>query len=306
MKLRKILVLILASFLLTSCSLPGLSENVKKDIVIAAANDSERQILAEIDKQMIEHYSDLNVHVINNLGSTTLIHTTMLKGEINMASGMYTGTSLTGELGMEPITDPELALKTVQEEYLKRYNRVWFSSYGFENTYAFMVREDFAKEHNLKKVSDLEKLKDTIRVGVDTAWMDRKGDGYEGFKEKYGFSFKKIYPMDLGLLYSAVKNNEMDVVLGYSTDGRIKSYDLIMLEDDRHLFPSYDCSVVATSEVLDLHPEVIDIMNILTGKITTEKMQEMNKKAAEDLIEPKIVARDFLRENNYFEKDVKR
>ncbi|MCQ9372234.1 osmoprotectant ABC transporter substrate-binding protein, partial [Corynebacterium sp. 35RC1] len=144
------------------------------------------------------------------------------------------------------ITDPELAMETVQKGYKERFNRVWFPSYGFANTYAFMVREDYAKEHNLEKISDLVNLKDDMKVGVDTAWMDRKGDGYEDFKKKYGFEFKNIYPMELGLLYSAVKNEEMDAVLGYSTDGRINSYKLILLEDDLQLFPAYDCSPVAS------------------------------------------------------------
>lgn len=306
MKIKKIIAVFLCMFMLSSCSLPGLKDDAKKDIVIAAANDTERQILAEMIKQLVEHNTDLNVRIIRNLGSTTLIHTTMLKGDVNVASGMYSGTSLTGELGMDPIIDPELAMKTVQKEYKKKYDRVWFPSYGFANTYAFMVREDFAKEHNLTKVSQLEALKDDIRVGVNNSWMDRKGDGYEGFQEKYGFAFKNIYPMELGLLYSAVKNEEMDAVLGYSTDGRIDSYNLVLLEDDMHLFPAYDCSPVATQDVLDKHPELEEILLKLTGKIDTKTMQQMNRKSAEDLIEPKVVAEEFLIENNYFDDEVRK
>lgn len=305
MKLKKIFSIFLCALVLTSCSLPGLGENTKKDIVIASGNNTEKQVLAEILKQMIEHYSDdLKVDIINNLGSTTLIHTTMLNGDVNISSGMYTGTSLTGELAMDPITDPELAMETVQKGYKERFNRVWFPSYGFANTYAFMVREDYAKEHNLEKISDLVDLKDDMKVGVDTAWMDRKGDGYEDFKKKYGFEFKNIYPMELGLLYSAVKNEEMDAVLGYSTDGRINSYKLILLEDDLQLFPAYDCSPVASQEVLDEHPELENIIMKLIGKIDTVTMQSMNKKGAEDQIEPKYVAKEFLEENNYFENEV--
>lgn len=305
MKLKKIFSIFLCALVLTSCSLPGLGENAKKDIVIASGNNTEKQVLAEILKQMIEHYyDDLKVDIINNLGSTTLIHTTMLNGDVNISSGMYTGTSLTGELAMDPITDPELAMETVQKGYKERFNRVWFPSYGFANTYAFMVREDYAKEHNLEKISDLVDLKDDMKVGVDTAWMDRKGDGYEDFKKKYGFEFKNIYPMELGLLYSAVKNEEMDAVLGYSTDGRINSYKLILLEDDLQLFPAYDCSPVASQEVLDEHPELENIIMKLIGKIDTVTMQSMNKKGAEDQIEPKYVAKEFLEENNYFENEV--
>lgn len=305
MKLKKIFLIFICSLMLTSCSLPGLGENAKQDIIIASGNNTEKQVLAEILKQMIEHYSkDLKVSIINNLGSTTLIHTTMLNNDVNVASGMYTGTSLTGELAMEPINDNNLALKTVQKEYKERFNRVWFPSYGFANTYAFMVREDYAKEHNLKKISDLINLKDNIRVGVDSAWMNRKGDGYKDFKKKYGFEFKNIYPMELGLLYSAVKNKEMDAVLGYSTDGRINSYKLVLLEDDLQLFPAYDCSPVASQEILDKYPELEDIIMKLSGKIDNSTMQSMNKKGASDQIESKYVAQEFLEKNNYFENEV--
>ena len=296
-----IAVLVMVSLVLTGCSLPGLRENAKKDVVIAAANDTERQILAEMQKQMIEHYTDRNVSIINNLGSTTMIHATMLDGDVNMAAGMYSGTSLTGELRMKPIRDSEKALKAVQKGYKEKFNRVWFPSYGFANTYAFMVRKDFAEEHNIKKVSDLIDLRDSVRVGVDTAWMDRKGDGYEAFQEIYGYKFKKIYPMELGLLYSAVKNKEMDVILGYSTDGRIPSYNLVVLEDDMHLFPAYDCSPVATKEILEKYPELTDVIFKLCGEIDTTDMQKMNREAAEDLMEPQVVAKKFLEKHNYFE-----
>lgn len=74
-------------------------------------------------------------------------------------------------------------------------------------------------------------------AGVDTSWITRKGDGYEGFKEEYGFAFDSILPMQIGLVYDAVAAGKMDIVLGYSTDGRIGSYDLVMLEDDKRFFP---------------------------------------------------------------------
>ncbi|RVU54706.1 osmoprotectant ABC transporter substrate-binding protein [Anaerosphaera multitolerans] len=304
MKLKKAILIILCAVLLTSCTFPGLGGDVKKDVVIASGNTTERQVLAEILKQMTEHHTDLNVSLINNLGSTTLIHTAMLKNEVNVSSGMYTGTSLTGELALEPVKDPKEALEICKEEYLSRYNRIWYDSYGFENTYAFMVSRKFAEENNIKTVSDLEALKDSIKVGVDISWMDRKGDGYEDFKKIYNFSFNKIYPMEIGLVYSAINNGEMDVVLGYSTDGRINSYDLVLLEDDKMLFPAYDCSPVASKTLIENHPELDKIFKVLSNKISSEDMQKMNREGDEDLVEPKIIAKEFLEEKNYFENEV--
>jgi ABC transporter, substrate-binding protein, QAT family len=303
MKFKKsfIMFILSLSLIFTSCTLPGIGADANEDIVIASGSNTERLILGEIDRQMIEHYTDLKVSMIPNLSSSILNHIAMLKGDVNISAGMYTGTSLTGELGMDPIKDPDKALGIVQDEYYKRWNRLWYPSYGFENTYAFMVTKDFAEKNDVKKVSDLEKVKDKIKVGVDTAWITRKGDGYEAFKDIYGFKFKEIYPMQIGLVYTALASGEMDVVLGYSTDGKIASYDLVLLEDDKKLFPPYDCSLVATEDIINKYPEVNSILSKLSGKIDTKTMQELNRRADEDLVEPPVVAKEFLEKNNYFE-----
>lgn len=303
MKIKKYLIGIFLSltFILTSCSLPGLGGDTENDIVVASGSNTERLILGEIVAQKIMHDTDLKVDMVPNLSSSILNHVAMLKGDVNVVGGMYTGTALTGELGMEPIRDPEKAMKVVQDEYYKRWDRLWYPSYGFENTYAFMVTKEFAEKHNIKKVSDLEKLKGDLKVGVDTAWITRKGDGYKAFEKLYGFKFKKIYPMQIGLVYTALATNEMDVVLGYSTDGKIASYDLVLLEDDKKLFPPYDCSPVASYQVIKDHPEVNKSLMSLVGKISTKTMQELNRRADEDLVDPSEVAKEFLEENNYFD-----
>ena len=302
-KIKIFLSLIISMFFLTSCSLPFLdSGSTGEGIVIAGGNTSERQILSEIQKQMIEHYMyDVDVEIINNLGSTVLIVQTFLKDICNMSGAMYTGTSLTGELNMEPELDPKTALTKVKQGYKEKFDMKWYDSYGFENTYAFMVRRDFAQKHNLKKISDLKELAPTLKLGVDVAWIRRKGDGYEDFKAKYKFDFEKAYPMEIGLVYDAVRNNEMDIVLGYSTDGRISSYDLVILEDDLRIFPSYDACPVASYKLLEKYPKLDTVINKLVGKIDSATMQKLNSMSDEQQIEPQIVAKKFLEENNYFE-----
>ena len=248
-KIKKfLLIFLILPIFLTSCTLPGIGGNTKTSVVVATGSNTERQILGEIVKQMIEHHSDIDVSLITNLSSSVLNHIAMLKGDVNIVGAMYTGTALSGELGMGPIKDPKEAEKVVMQEYYKRWERYWYPSFGFDNTYAFMVTKKFAEENNLKKVSDLEKLKDNLEVGVDTAWIKREGDGYKAFKEIYGFDFKTVYPMDIGLVYTALASGEMDLVLGYSTDGKISSYDLVVLEDDKRLFPPYDLSLIHISE----------------------------------------------------------
>lgn len=295
-------ILFLTIFFLGGCSLPGLSGAPDNTIRIGTTNTSESQIMGEMIRLMIEHYTDLKVMMVKNLGTATVMHNAMLEEAVDITSTRYTGTDLTGALQMEPVKDPDEALAIVQREFTERWDQTWFDSYGFENTYAFTVSRELAEEYNLEKVSDLEPFADELRFGVDNHWMHRKGDGYQEFTETYGFEFPNIFPMQIGLVYQALANNEMDVVLAYSSDGRIAAFDLVILEDDLRFFPPYDTSLVARNEVLRKHPELKDILSKLTGTITTERMQELNYEADGKMREPAVVAREFLEEHNYFEE----
>lgn len=307
-KIIKLLLLLILSITLTACNLPGLGANVSQnDIVIAGGSTSERQILSEINVQMVNHFlPDIRTDLITNLGSSLLILQTMTGGDTNISATMYTGTSLVGELNQKPVTNPILTLSKVVEGYYKKYDMVWFPSYGFENTYAFMVKKDFAKKHNIKTISDLKPIADDLQAGVDTGWIDRQGDGYRDFKRIYEFDFNRVLPMQIGLVYDAVAAGEMDIVLGYSTDGRIQSNNLVVLEDDLNLFPPYNGSPVITMDLLQKHPEVIDIFLRLEDAIDTDTMQELNRTSDEDKVEAQVIARKFLEEHNYFEdKNIK-
>ena len=115
------------------------------------------------------------------------------------------------------------------------------------------------------------------------------------------FRSNSILPMQIGLVYDAVEAGKMDIVLGYSTDGRIASYDLVMLEDDRQFFPPYDAAPVVDNKVLADTPHLKEALNKLGHTISTEKMQELNYEADNNLVEPSVVAQRFLQENHYFE-----
>jgi len=298
---RVVSISILTVLLLSGCSLPGLAGSSDKTISIGTLPQSESETMGYIISQMIEHYTDLNTTMVRNLGSSVVQHKAMIDGDVDVTSTRYTGTDLAGVLGMEPEKDPEKALRIVQTEFEEQFDQTWFGSYGFANSYAFTIAGDLAEEENISKVSDLERIASDIDLGVDSAWIKRKGDGYPGFIKEYGFEFSTVYPMAIGLLYKAVANEKMDVVLAYTTDGRIKAYDLKVLEDDKQFFPPYDASPVVNNEVLEKHPELTDIFNKLEDTISTEMMQELNYKVDVQLKEPATVAKTFLEENNYFE-----
>ena len=301
-RLLNSLLLMVTALLLASCSFPGLASNTDEETIsITGGITSEAQILASLVAGMVEHYTDKNTAIINNLATTTINHQAMMNGDASISAARYTGTDLTTTLNLPPEKDPKKAFAIVKQEFEKRYDQTWFPSYGFENTYVFLVRKDTAEKYNLKKVSDLKNVADQLVAGVDTSWITRKGDGYDGFQTTYGFSFDSILPMQIGLVYDAVEAGKMDIVLGYSTDGRIASYDLVMLEDDRNFFPPYDAAPVVDNQVLKNTPGLEEALNKLGNTISTEKMQQLNYEADNNLVEPSVIAERFLKENHYFE-----
>ncbi len=285
---------------LTGCSLPGLTGSAANTIKIGAIATSESHILAEMLSLMIEKELGVNTELVTHLGSSIVQHQGMERGDLDITAARYTGTDLSGALGMEPITDPERALEIVKREFQEQFNQYWAPLYGFENTYAVAITAEFAEENQIETVSDLEPFADDLRFGVDNSWINRKGDGYDGFQEMY-FPFGDVYPMNIGLVYQAAASGNMDAVLAYSSDGRIKEFDLKVLEDDRYFFPPYDVAPVVANETLEQYPELVDILDRLHGQISIEKIQDLNYQADVLLINPRQVAKDFLEENNYFE-----
>lgn len=305
---RKLLILVACLVLLSGCSLPGLGGgNSNSDVKITALATSESQIISHIVRLLIEHDTKGKIKptLINNLGSSTIQHNALMNGDANISGARYTGTELTGPLQEDSIKNPDKAMKATQQGFQKQFDQTFFDSYGFDNTYAFMVTKETAKKYNIETVSDLKKHSDELRLGVDSSWLKRKGDGYPAFSKEYGIEFNTIRPMQIGLVYDALDSKRLDVAVGYSTDGRVAAYDLKVLKDDRRFFPPYDASSVVKNDTLKKYPELKPIMKKLEGKISTTTMQELNYKADGQGQEPAVVAEEFLKAHNYFENDKK-
>ncbi|EFR43591.1 osmoprotectant ABC transporter substrate-binding protein [Streptococcus pseudoporcinus] len=272
------------------------SETIK----IAAQSTTESSIMANIIAELVNHELGYQTVIVPNLGSSNVTHQAQLRGDADISATRYTGTDITGSLRMEAVKDPQKAAKIVKKEFTKRFNQTWFPTYGFSDTYAFMVTSDYAKQNHLETISDMQNIKASAKVGIDSTWMNRKGDGYPDFSKTYGFTFDNLYPMQIGLVYDAVSSNKMQAVLGYSTDGRIKSYDLKILKDDKQFFPPYECSMVVSNSLLKKYPKLKKVLHRLDGQISLETMQTLNYKVDDKLLEPAVVAKEFLKSHHYF------
>lgn len=303
-KAKQTILLVLCSLLVLigGCSFPGLSGtgNDKKTVRIASVSSTESQIISNIISELITHETDYKTSLVNNLGSGTVAQQAIQRNDADVMATSYTGTDLTGTLQLPPEKNPKKATRIVNSELKKRYGQVRFPTMGFADTYAFMVTQETAKKYNLENVSDMKAHSKQMKAGVDSSWMNRKGDGYSEFAKFYGFDFQRVFPMQLGLVYSAVEQGQMNTVLGYSTDGRIKSYNLKVLEDNKHFFPPYDCSLIVNGKFLKQHPDLKKLLHRLDGKIDLKQMQTLNYQVDNNLLEPSVAARQFLQKNNYF------
>lgn len=132
-----------------------------------------------------------------------------------------------------------------------------------------------------------------IVAGFPSEFIER-GDGYMGLKIAYNLNLD-VKEMEIGLMYQAVKNEEVDVISGFSTDGRIEAFDLVKLEDDKQYFPPYHAAPIVSKKILQQHPEIRQALELLAGRITNEEMARMNYKVDEKREEIHAVAADFLK-----------
>ena len=291
----------LAVFLLIVSIVSGCSQKAASGptdtVKIGSWSTSEHLILAHMLKLMIEQDTQLKPEIVDGLTSTPVVLKAMESNEIQISAVRYVGTDLSSSLKIDdPPKDPQAALEMVQKGMQEKYDQTFFPSYGFENTYVFTVRQDLADQLKLEKVSDVAPHAKNLHLGTDNAWLERTHDGYPAFKKAYGIEFGKTSPMEIGLVYKAVSNKDVDIVLAYSTDARLQEYQLKTLEDDQKFFPPYQAAPVARNDVLQAHPELKDAINKLVGQIDTQTMTHLNYLADIKKEKPEEIAKNFLKE----------
>lgn len=273
----------------TSCS------SRRNRIVIGSKNFTEQLILGELLAQQLEHKTGLAVERRFYLAGTYICQQALLASRIDMYVE-YTGTALTAILKEKPSSDHPEVYERVKEGYAQRFRLAVTEPLGFDNTFAMVIRGDDAQRRNLRTISQAAKYAPQWRAGFGYEFMERP-DGYEGLARAYGLHFAtppRI--MDLGLLYRALKEKEVDIVAGSATDGLISALGFVVLEDDRHYFPPYDAVPIVREQVLREHPEVRTVLAALAGKITEEDMRRMNYAVDGEHRDATQVVAEFLRE----------
>ena len=265
----------------------------QKEVVIASKPVTEGYILAEMLTLLVEKAGDIKVtQTLGIGGGTSNIHPALMKGEIDLYPE-YTGTGWLFVLKREPLSDAQELYRQVKQAYQQEYGLVWSGMYGFNNTYAVAVSEEVAQRYNLKTVSDLAKVSSELTFAANPDFLERE-DGYPNLVKTYGLVFKAVKEIDIGLRYEAIKSEGVDVIMVFSTDGRLNGEPVAVLEDDRSSFAAYHAATVVRSETLEKYPELAKTLELLAGRISNEEMIGLNYQVEIEKKDPKEVARAFL------------
>lgn len=265
-------------------------------IKIATKPMTEQFILGEMLKLVIEDTTDYSVELTKGIGGgTNNIMPAMESGDFDLYPE-YTSSGYIMVLKHDSngISDEDM-WKQLQKEYKDKYDMSWIGQYGFNNTYALIVREEAAKKYNLTKTSQLAEVSDELVFGGNSDYIERK-DGFHLLCDTYGLKFKDVKDIDIGLKYEALKKGDIDVSNGFTTDAQLSNDNVRVLEDDKHLQVNYFCSNVVRNDTLKSHPGLEEAIMKLDNSITDKEMASLNYKVEVEGKEDVQVAKDYLTE----------
>ena len=292
-------LIILGLFIIIFGAYFSLNSKKDKTINIATKPMTEGYILGQMLTELIEQDTDLKVNMTTGVGGgTSNIHPAIVKGEFDLYPE-YTGTSWEAVLKKEGSYD-ESKFDELQKEYKEKYNLEYVNLYGFNNTYGLAVNKDIAEKYNLKTYSDLAKVSNNLIFGAEYDFFERE-DGYKELQKVYNMNFKKKIDMDIGLKYQAMKDKKIDVMVIFTTDGQLAISDVVVLEDDKKMYPSYRAGTVVRSEILSKYPELKAVLEKLNNILDDKTMADLNYQVESEGKKPEDVAREYLQEKGLLE-----
>jgi len=293
MKKRRFLALCLICFSLM-LTIAACNTRPQNQIVIGSKNFTEQLILAELLAQHIEANTNLKVDRRLNLGGTFVCHQAIVAGEID-AYVEYTGTAFTAILKKPPISNSQQVYQEVKQAYAQQFQLELTEPLGFNNTFAMLIRGEDARKENIKTLSQAAKKAPEWKAGFGYEFIERK-DGFSGLAKTYGLRFSEPpRVMDLGLMYRAIKERQVDLIAGASTDGLIERLDLVMLKDDKQYFPPYYAVPIVRKQTVEKYPQLRQALQQLGGIITEKDMQNLNYQVDAEGKDVKQVAQQFLK-----------
>ena len=268
------------------------TRNSEDTIIVGSKEFTEQEILSYMTAHAIENNTDINVEEECNLGGAQVVFSALTNDNIDQYID-YAGTDYTDILNHKPISDIDKVYKTIKKEMKEKYNIEVLDKMAFNNTYALAVTKQTAQKYNLKTISDLVNVSKKLTIAPTLEFINRE-DGLPGLEKAYGLTFKDIIGIDGSPRYTALLNDNAQVIDAFTTDGLLKKFDLVVLEDDKNFFPPYNAIPLIREDFLKKYPELAGILNKLGTYLTDEAMQDLNYQVDELGTNPETVAINFL------------
>ncbi|MBZ9653722.1 glycine betaine ABC transporter substrate-binding protein [Phyllobacterium lublinensis] len=274
-------------------ALAATTSGIAQTVKIGSKNFTEQFVVAEIYAQALEK-AGITVERRLNLGATLIAHSALTNGEIDLYPE-YTGTALAAVVKGDLSGSADKIYKDVKDYYEKNLQLTLLDPTQINNGYAIITLPETAEKYKLKTLTDLGPASKELSFGAEGGFGERK-DGLPGLKQVYGIEFKdfRIFAK-LGIRYSALTSKNIDVSYGFSTDWQIADSNLVVLDDDKHLFPPYYLVPVVRQDALAKNPKIAEVLNKVSPLLTNEIMRDLNAAVERDKKEPKEVAEEFLK-----------
>ena len=271
-------------------------------LTLASKNFTEQRILSAITVQYLRA-KGFQVEPKTNL-ATVITRNAMINKQIDM-TWEYTGTSLIIFNHINKRMTPQETYDTVKKLDAK-LGLVWLQPADMNNTYAFAMQRQRAEKEQIRTMSQLVAKVEQVRktdpkhnwlLGLDLEFAGRS-DGLKPMQALYDMPLDRpqIRQMDPGLVYNAIRDGVVDAGLVYTTDGRVKGFDLQVLEDDKGYFPSYAVTPVVRADVLQNTPGLEEALNTLSKQFNNQVITELNARVDIDYQTPQQVADAFLKQ----------
>jgi osmoprotectant transport system substrate-binding protein len=271
---------------------PGGPVITKAKVVVGSKNFTDELLIGEMYALVLEN-AGVAVGRKLNLGETDIAHEALTKGDIGLYPE-YTGTGLLVVLKKDTMADEKAVYDTVKKEYASQFQLTWLDESPMNDTQAIATTKEIADKYNLKTLSDLSAKAPELRLATIPAFQDRP-DGIKGLKRVYGgFDFKSMDVFEIGLKYKALLDGKADVAVAFSTDGEIAGNGLVVLQDDKGLWPPYHIAPVVRDDVLASNPKIAPALNALAPKLTDSAIAALNWEVDGKKRDYADVAKEFL------------
>ncbi len=235
-------------------------------IIVSGKQDIEAQVLSKLYSLLLTK-AGFTVTEKLALGDSPVVFNALKSNAIDL----YPEFTVTGlnVLKLKSAHDPQKDYQRVKDGFEKQFKITWLDASPLNDTYALCTSKADSQKYGITSLADLTKKASQLNLAATSDGIPYIDD----LQSTYGFgsnSFKSVTRVDYTLGFPAVKNNQAQVNVCYTTDGGVQQQDFVFLKDDKNGFPAFNPAPIVRDEVLSKYPGIRDALNPLAPYLTTQ------------------------------------